>query len=73
MQIVQRYKQTCTKRRHYSKKDAKNALKKIKMKHSENTPNHVYYCEQCSSWHLTSMTREKAASLKFPQSKFNIE
>ena len=52
-----------TKVRFSSKQDARNKLKLTK-RLNKSSDGHVYECAVCRGWHVTSMTRDEARSIR---------
>lgn len=51
----------CLKNCYDTRKEAKKRMKELnKAHHFEGKLNNIYYCEQCSSYHLTSMPKQKS-------------
>lgn len=51
-----KFKKTCFKEPHKTKKGAKRKIKKMIGK-TKKVLDHVYFCEECSCWHTTSLER----------------
>ena len=64
-----RFKKTCFKVPYQSKKGAKRAMRRLLQEKHRKELDHVYYCEQCSQWHITSMDRVLANSIEKAKAK----
>lgn len=51
---------TCGKRGYSSRKDAKRAIKYFNTRFKDNNLTDVYWCEECSYYHLTSMPKQQS-------------
>jgi len=62
----------CIKKPHLTRKDAKASMKyQNTIHHFENKLNNVYYCEICSCWHITSMSKKKSRNINHKKNKNN--
>jgi hypothetical protein len=53
-----------------SRKAAKEEMKVINHHHkTDKTIKDVYYCDDCSAWHLTSMNKKKSRDFRRNQNK----
>jgi hypothetical protein len=55
-----KFKNTCTKRVFYTRKEAKRALKIINHKKGDRALQDVHYCLMCEAYHLTSMAKQSS-------------
>ena len=60
----------CIKKTYATRKLAKALMKQQNtVHHFENKLNNVYYCEICSCWHITSMSKKKSRSINHRNNK----
>lgn len=64
-----RFKKTCFKVPYKTKKGAKRAMRRLLQEKQRKKLDHVYYCEECSNWHITSMERWMADAVKRSKEK----
>lgn len=65
-----KYSSVCNKARYETRSLAKSALKMVKrVSRRTKVPESVYYCHDCSGWHMTSIKKSEWLGLK-PKSKY---
>ncbi len=52
-----KFKKTCFKKSYPAKKIAKKAMLELRKVAKRENLDHVYFCQECSGWHITSMSR----------------
>lgn len=54
---------SCGKKNYPSRKKAKAARKRLNNKYPDQKLTNIYYCDECVSYHLTSMKKKKSRFL----------